>query len=138
MDVPQARGQIGAAVASLHHSHGNTRSELHLCLHCSSWQRQMLNPLSKARDQTCILGETTLGPAEPQWKFWFVYFNAYCKKQKQKKTSQYTKSVISWILLDDVAFLKTIKCMIEWVVGRNCEKYGDDGSDEAWGPSEEV
>ena len=26
----QARGQIGAAAASLHHSHSNTRSELHL------------------------------------------------------------------------------------------------------------
>ena len=26
----QARGQIGAAAASLHHSHSNARSELHL------------------------------------------------------------------------------------------------------------
>ena len=26
----QARGQIGAATASLHHSHGNTRSDSHL------------------------------------------------------------------------------------------------------------
>ena len=26
----QARGQIGAAATCLHHSHGNTRSELHL------------------------------------------------------------------------------------------------------------
>ena len=65
-------------------------------------------------------------------------FQCILQKTKTKKTSQYTKSVISWILLDDVAFLKTIKCMIEWVVGRNCEKYGDDGRDEAWGPSEEV
>ena len=28
----------------------------HICdLHCSPWQRQILNPLSKARDRTCIL-----------------------------------------------------------------------------------
>ena len=28
----------------------------HVCdLHQSSWQRQILNPLSEARDQTCIL-----------------------------------------------------------------------------------
>ena len=36
----QARGLIGATVASLHHS---------------SWQRQIPNPLSEARDQTRIL-----------------------------------------------------------------------------------
>ena len=27
-------------------------------LHYSSWQRQILNPLSEARDQTCILMDT--------------------------------------------------------------------------------
>ena len=36
----QARGQIGAAAASLNHS---------------SWQRQILNPLSEAKDRTHIL-----------------------------------------------------------------------------------
>ena len=30
MEVPRARGQIGAAAVELYHSHGNTRSELHL------------------------------------------------------------------------------------------------------------
>ena len=31
----------------------------HICdLHCSLWQRRLLNPQSKARDQTCILRET--------------------------------------------------------------------------------
>ena len=30
LEVPQARGQIGAAVADLRHSHSNTRSNLHL------------------------------------------------------------------------------------------------------------
>ena len=36
----QARGRTGAAAASLHHS---------------SWQYQILNPLTKARDQTGII-----------------------------------------------------------------------------------
>ena len=39
----QARGQIGAATASLYHS---------------SWQHQIFNPLSKARDRTRILMDT--------------------------------------------------------------------------------
>ena len=30
-------------------------------LHCSLWQGWILNPLSKARDGTCILVDTTLG-----------------------------------------------------------------------------
>ena len=36
-------------------------------LPCSLWQHWILNPLSKARDQTCILMETMLGsqPTEP-------------------------------------------------------------------------
>ena len=50
----QARGWMGAADASLHHSHSNTRSELHL----SSWQCHILSPLSGARDWTYILMDT--------------------------------------------------------------------------------
>ena len=46
------RDGIGAAPASLHHSHSNAGSELHLDLHHSSWQHWILNPQSKARDQT--------------------------------------------------------------------------------------
>jgi len=30
MEVPRPRGQTGAAAASLHHSHSNTISKLHL------------------------------------------------------------------------------------------------------------
>ena len=33
---------------------------IHICdLHCSLWQHWILNPLSKARDQTCILMNTS-------------------------------------------------------------------------------
>ena len=52
----QARGRIEAVPPSLHHSHSNTRSVLHLPpTPRGSWQHWKLNPLSKARDQTCVL-----------------------------------------------------------------------------------
>ena len=53
----QARGQIGAIAVSLHHSHGNARSDLrHVCnLHHSSRQCWILNPLSEATDGTHTL-----------------------------------------------------------------------------------
>ena len=48
----QARGPIGAVAAG--HSHVGDPS--HVCnLHHSSQQHQILNPLSEARNQTCIL-----------------------------------------------------------------------------------
>ena len=49
----QARGLIGATVASLHHSHKGTRAESDL--HHSSWQCRILNLLFEARDRTCNL-----------------------------------------------------------------------------------
>ena len=35
-------------------------------------QHQILNPLSEAKDRTCILMDTMSGsyPAEPQWELW--------------------------------------------------------------------
>ena len=49
----QARGGMGIAVASLHLSHGNTRSPSCLCdLHHNSRQCRLLNPLSETRDRT--------------------------------------------------------------------------------------
>ena len=37
---------------------------------CSLWQRWIPNPLSEARDGTCILTEamSSLYPSEPQWE----------------------------------------------------------------------
>ena len=46
----RARGWIGASAATLHQS---------------LWQHQILNPLNEARDQTCILMKTMLGPNLP-------------------------------------------------------------------------
>ena len=51
----QARGPTGATAANLHHSHSNTGSKLHLRLIPHLMAMPILNPLSKARDQTCIL-----------------------------------------------------------------------------------
>ena len=48
----QTRGRIGATAAGLHHSC--------IChLHHNSWQCRILNPLSGARDRTCILMDTS-------------------------------------------------------------------------------
>ena len=56
----QARGWIRATASSLHHSHSNTRSKSHLRpTPPHSWQRQILNPLREARDQNCILMDTS-------------------------------------------------------------------------------
>ena len=56
----QARGGIGAATASLHLSHNNVGSELHLRPTPKLTVTQdILNPLSEARDQTCVLMNTS-------------------------------------------------------------------------------
>ena len=54
----QARDQIGAAAASLRHSHSNAGSEP--CLQPTPQLLAMLvlTPLSKAKDRTCILMDT--------------------------------------------------------------------------------
>lgn len=56
----QARGPFRAAAASLHHSHSNTGSILHLQPTPQSRQCPILNPLSEAGDQTSILTDTVL------------------------------------------------------------------------------
>ena len=53
--VSQARDQIGTVAAGIRHSHSNTDSELHLQLPAYTTAHGILNPLSKARDWTCIL-----------------------------------------------------------------------------------
>ena len=51
----QARGRMGAIATGLHRRDSNTRSKPVCDLHYSSQQHQILNPLSKVRDQTHIL-----------------------------------------------------------------------------------
>ena len=53
----QARGCIWAAAAGLCHRKRKAVSKLDL--HCSSWQRQLLNPLSEAKDWTHVLMDTS-------------------------------------------------------------------------------
>ena len=47
----QARGRIGALAAGLCHSHSKPDLS-HVCDLHSSWQRQIIDPLTEARDQT--------------------------------------------------------------------------------------
>ena len=51
----QARGQIGATAAHLHHSHATSESRLRP----RPQQYWILNPLSEAGNQTCILMDTS-------------------------------------------------------------------------------
>ena len=51
----QARGLIRGVAAGLRQSHSNSRSKPRCDLHHSSQQRQILNPLNEASDQTCNL-----------------------------------------------------------------------------------
>ena len=62
----QARGRIGVTAAGLCHSHSNARSELQGLNQSCSWdlyqifqQHYILNPLSRARDGTHILMDTS-------------------------------------------------------------------------------
>ena len=57
MEVLRLRDQIGAEDAGLCHSHNNARSEPHL--QPTPQQHQILNPRSKARDQTQIFMDTS-------------------------------------------------------------------------------
>ena len=60
----QARVLIVAAAASLHHSHSNAA---YTTAHHSSWQCQILKPLSEARDGTHVLKDTSqVHYTEPQ------------------------------------------------------------------------
>ena len=55
----QAMGQIGAAAAT--YTTVTATSDLsHICA-CPLWQCQILNPLSEAKDRTCVFMETMSG-----------------------------------------------------------------------------
>ena len=56
----QARGQIRAVAAGLHHSYSKAGSETHLQpTHHSSQQRWILNPLSEGRNRTCVFTDAS-------------------------------------------------------------------------------
>ena len=78
----QARGRIGAAAAGLCRSHSNTKSELHLQPTQQLEATPILNLLSRARDWTHILLDTsqiryhwaTVGTLKCSWFFVFWFF----------------------------------------------------------------
>ena len=76
----QDRVLIGAAAASLHHSHTRPNLSRMYNLHHSSQQCWILNPLSEARDQTCNLQRILVGfisAASGQELLWQVFFNGH-------------------------------------------------------------
>ena len=79
----QARSQIGAVASCLpiYHSHSNARSDRLCDLHHSSRQHQILNSLSEARDQTCVLMNTSqvLFPLSHNGNslFFFLFFEIW-------------------------------------------------------------
>ena len=52
MEVPKVEVELELQLAGLHHSHSNAGSQPMTAtyIHLSSWQCQILNPLSKARN----------------------------------------------------------------------------------------
>ena len=48
-------------------------------LHHSLQQHQILNPLSKARGQTCILMDASQVYTEPQWELQHLVFLKHCQ-----------------------------------------------------------
>ena len=62
-----ARGWIWAAAEAYATAMATSNGS---CIFHSLWQHQILNPLSKARDWTCLLMETMFGPqpTESQWE----------------------------------------------------------------------
>ena len=77
----QARGQIGAAAASL-----GTPDLSCICdLRCSSQQYQILNPLSEARDGTCnLIDDSQIVNAEPQQELPKLYILMVSVQQVRK------------------------------------------------------
>ena len=59
------RSRVAVALAKAD-SYSNTESKPVCNLHHSSWQCRILNPLSKARDQTYILMDISQVTTEPQ------------------------------------------------------------------------
>ena len=66
-------GLIGTTAAGLHHSRSNTRSNPHLQPLAQFMEMPDLNPLSKAKDRTRVLTDTSLSP-EPQREQTFLSF----------------------------------------------------------------
>ena len=72
----QARSLIRPTGVGLHHSHRNAGSKPSLQpIYHSSWQHQILNPVSEIRDRTCVLMDmsrlhfccATMGLHLPSW-----------------------------------------------------------------------
>ena len=111
-------------------------------LHCSSWQCQILNPLSKARDGTCILmgtsqvhnplhhnGNSTAAlfttakmwkqpkcPSTDEWikKMWYIYTTEYYSAIKKIETMPFaaTQMDLNIYILSEVSQTGKDKCCV--------------------------
>ena len=110
----QARGRIGASAASLCHSHSNVGSEPHLQ---PIPQAQILNPLSEARNQTCVLTDasrvhyrwattgtpsccTTINSLSPTPCFYCFFLQGHCTSSTCSGASITREQCKIWILSD--------------------------------------
>ena len=97
----QAKGGIRAAAAGLCHSTSHAGSKLRLRPTPLFVANQILNKLSKARDQTCILMDTSrvLNPPSHNGNS-FLFFNYLCYSPKYLTLElSWLKNVCPWIAM---------------------------------------
>ena len=97
----QTSGWLRATAASLHHSHSNAWSE----------QRQILNPMSKARDWTCVLMDTswvrylwaTMEPPRGYtWDNYSLSDGSKTPNQKHIHIGQFHRMLFQSVAMDDL------------------------------------
>ena len=88
-------------------------------LHCSSWQCQILYPLSEARDWTSILTETTLGSSstEPHWELllgWFLLGVSVIPQLLFVKIKSYMTGMFTTLKIVGNIYVKIQKIQIKY------------------------
>ena len=92
----QARGQIGAVAADPCHSHSNARSKLHMWP-TPQLMHRILNPLSEARDWTCIfIDSNQVHITEPQQELPKCILKNECESLSFTKGNELTFNYCSY------------------------------------------
>ena len=123
----QARDRIRATAANLHHSHSNTRSKPRLQPTAQPRPRWILNPLSKARDGTCVLVDasqihfccTTAG-TPLSWRWMMPDRNSDPRETGNLKYIDICKGLLSYFLFIS---LKIIEPFTEEIIILPCGVY---------------
>ena len=97
---PGVKLELRLPAHATHTTSTSTRNPSHICnLHHSSWQRQILNPLSKPRDQTTsswiLVGFITRWATivTPKFQFWFSWFSKIVSLQQPHLVSYFMETV---------------------------------------------